>query len=223
MQAYIKPFRLAAFSLALLACFPAHAFADDEARRAIIELRQQVQQMREQNQQAQLNLAAQIDSLRHEVVTLRGQVEKLGWESSNLRQTSNDGNTQLTASDPQEQAVFDSAMDLYRAGQYQEASESLGAFMDAYPSSVLIDDVRFYQGSSLYALRNYKGASEQLQKMVKESPKAPHAADALMIAASCQIELNDLNGARSLLQRIVKEYPETEAADTARNRLKLLE
>lgn len=228
MHAYKKPFRLATVTLfataALFASLPAKAFADDEARRAILELRQQIRQMNEQNTQARLQLADQIDTLRSEVVSLRGQVEKLSWQASGQGQNNAPAGQQSPhAADPQEQAVFDSAMDAYRAGQYKPAADAFAGFLAAYPSSVLADEVRFYEGSSLYAVKNFKASIQKLQAFVKASPQSPRAADALMVTASSQIELNDLSGAKTTLQRIVKDYPQSEAAETARSRLKLLE
>ena len=228
MHAYKKPFRLATVALlataALFASLPAKAFADDEARRAILELRQQIRQMNEQNTQARLQLADQIDTLRSEVVSLRGQVEKLSWQASGQGQNNAPAGQQSPhAADPQEQAVFDSAMDAYRAGQYKPAADAFAGFLAAYPSSVLAAEVRFYEGSSLYAVKNFKASIQKLQAFVKASPQSPRAADALMVTASSQIELNDLSGAKTTLQRIVKDYPQSEAAETARSRLKLLE
>lgn len=54
---------------------PAHAFSDDEARKAILDLRQQVQQQNEQSQRAKLQLADQIQALQQEVAQLRDQLE----------------------------------------------------------------------------------------------------------------------------------------------------
>lgn len=228
MHVYKKPFRLTTVALlataALFASLPAKAFADDEARRAILELRQQIRQMNEQNTQARLQLADQIDTLRSEVVSLRGQVEKLSWQASGQGQgNAPAGQESPHAADPQEQAVFDSAMDAYRAGQYKPAADAFASFLAAYPSSVLADEVRFYEGSSLYAIKSFKTSIQKLQAFVKASPQSPRAADALMVTASSQIELNDLSGAKTTLQRIVKDYPQAEAAETARSRLKLLE
>ncbi len=39
------------------------------------------------------------------------------------------------AADPQEQAAYDGAIDLFRKAQYKEASESLSAFTALYPNS----------------------------------------------------------------------------------------
>ena len=64
----------AGLALAALAA-PVQAFADDEARRAILDLRQQVQQQNEQNQRARLQLADQIQALQQEVAQLRDQLE----------------------------------------------------------------------------------------------------------------------------------------------------
>ncbi|MET0184213.1 MAG: tol-pal system protein YbgF, partial [Achromobacter sp.] len=59
----------------MLASAPAHAFSDDEARKAILDLRQQVQQMNEQNARARLQLADQMQSMQQEVMQLREQLE----------------------------------------------------------------------------------------------------------------------------------------------------
>lgn len=93
---------LAPCALAVAAIWPlqAHAlFGDDEARKAVIELRQrfdaqrqaaeaELQQAREARSQAQrsmLELAAQIEELRGELARLRGQNEQLAREVSELQ------------------------------------------------------------------------------------------------------------------------------------------
>ncbi|AQS51246.1 MAG TPA: tol-pal system protein YbgF [Paenalcaligenes hominis] len=217
-----KP-RLALLSGALLfgIALPTHAFADDEARRAIIELRQQIRQMNEQNQHARLMLADQIEMMRQEIAQLRGKVETLGWQSSQNQQ--NEQATQSLISDPQEQAAYEAAMDLYRNGQYQEAASGFGTFIEAYPNSSQIEDVRFYEGSSLYATKRFSAAIQKLQTLISSSPTSPRAPDALMVIASSQVEMNDLASAQKTLARIVKDYPDSPAAETANSRLQLLQ
>ncbi|MGG4775198.1 tol-pal system protein YbgF [Alcaligenaceae bacterium 429] len=207
-------------SLFLFTAVPAQAFADDEARRAILELRQQIRQMNEQNQQARLRLADEVDMLRQEVATLRGKVEQLSWQNSQAQ--GGDTSEQTMFDDPQEQAAYEGAMDLYRSGQYPQAASGFSAFIDAYPNSPQLDEVRFYEGSALYASRNFRGAIQKLQALVKDRPGSPRAADALMVVASSEVEQNDLASAQKTLQRIVKDYPGTAAADTAKSRLELL-
>lgn len=199
---------------------PASAFTDDEARRAILELRQQIRQINEQNQHAKLLLADQIEMMRQEIAQLRGKVETLGWQSRQEQQ--NQQGTSLIT-DPQEQAAYEAAMDLYRNGQYQEAASGFGTFVEAYPSSTQIDEVRFYEGSSLYASKRFSAAIQKLQSLVNSNPSGERAADALMVIASSQVEMNDLASAQKTLQRIANEYPQSAAAETARSRLELLQ
>src|SRR5699024_1088443 len=66
------------FSL-LASSGPALAFSDDEARRAILDLREQVHQMAEQERRIRLDFAEQIEALKSEVMSLRGKVEQLNW------------------------------------------------------------------------------------------------------------------------------------------------
>jgi len=96
-------------ALAVAACalaFHAHAalFEDDEARRAILDLRQKVdavqqratgdiQKATEDNAQLRrglLDLSSQIESLRNELAALRGQNEKLTRDVSDLQRTQKD-------------------------------------------------------------------------------------------------------------------------------------
>lgn len=203
---------------------PAQAFADDEARRAILDLRAQIQQMTEQNRQARLLLADQMEALQHEMASMRGQLERLNWESDLTKRSNQDlaGGNSAPVADPQEQAAYEGPISLFRGGKYKEAASDFQTFLDAYPNSQLAPEARFYQGSSRYASKDFKGAITGLQEMIKITPQDPRAGDALLVIAASQIELNNLAGAKASLQKIVKDYPQTSAAETAKNRLKLL-
>ncbi|MFY2733721.1 tol-pal system protein YbgF [Achromobacter xylosoxidans] len=230
MRDYVLSLRplMAATGLVLAAlAAPAHAFSDDEARKAILDLRQQVQQQNEQSQRAKLQLADQIQALQQEVAQLRDQLELVSRQqpSANMPGGAAGGANPpgATAGDPQEQAAYDGAIDLFRKGQYKEASESLAAFTALYPASQLAPSAQFYLGSSRYALKDFKGAIEQLNAMVQKAPDNARAPDALLVIAGSQIEMNNRAGAKTTLQRIVRDYPTTPAANTAKSRLQLLQ
>jgi len=218
--------RRAALAAALstaLGSAPAHAFADDEARRAILDLREQIRTLVEQSRQIRVQQADQIETLQQEVARLRGEVERLSHLSQRSAQSSAAASeSSIQVADPAEQAAYDQAMQSFRAGQYREASVELTQFIQAYSQSALVHEARFYRGSALYAIKDFKGSIGGLEAMIKAAPADPRAADALLVIAASQVELNDLNGARASLQRIVKEYPDTHAAETAKSRLKLL-
>ncbi|HET8597115.1 MAG TPA: tol-pal system protein YbgF [Castellaniella sp.] len=210
----------------MLAAPAAHAFTDDEARRAILELRTQIQQMREQNQQARLQLADQMDMLHQEIATLRGRVEELNQTArSNSGAANGPANAPQTATqggDPQQQAAYQAAADQYRNGKYKEAASGFATFVQSYPDSELATDAQFYLGSSQYASKDFKNSIQTMQDLVKDHPDDARAPDALLVVAADQIELNDMKGAKASLQRIIKDYPKSSAAETAKSRLKLL-
>ncbi|TAN27398.1 MAG: tol-pal system protein YbgF [Castellaniella sp.] len=224
----------AATLIALSVAAPAQAFSDDEARQAILELRAQVNQLKTQNQQGQLQLADQVDMMRQEIATLRGRVEELNQMVSNSQhggsaqpengpqQQANNQQQQQGAGDPQEQAAYSAAADLYRGGRYKEAASAFSTFISSYPDSNQATDARFYLGSSQYASKDFKHSIQTMQALVKAHPDSPKAPDALLVTAADQIELNDMKGAKASLQRITKEYPKSSAAETAKSRLKLL-
>jgi len=227
MRAKALPLRTLVVTAALLAAAvatPAHAFSDDEARRAILDLREQVKQQNEQNQRARLQLADQMQAMQQEITQLREQLELVSRQQPSGQTGSGSSNPPgATASDPNEQAAYDGAIDQFRQAQYKDASESFAAFLALYPNSQLAPTAKFYLGSSRYAIKDYKGAIEQLNQLVQQTPNDARAPDALLVIAGSQIELNNRAGAKASLERIVKNYPNSQAADTAKNRLQLLQ
>ncbi|AUL48389.1 tol-pal system protein YbgF [Bordetella trematum] len=208
--------------LATLAA-PAQAFSDDEARRAILDLRKQLQQQSEQNARARLQLADQIQSMQQEMAQLRDQIELISRHQPGPQGQGAPGNAPGgQISDPQEQAAYDGSIDLYSKGQYKDAAESLAAFIALYPNSSLAPMAQFYLGRARYATRDYKGAIEELNSMVQKAPDNERAPDALLVIAGSQIELNNRAGAKATLQRIVRDYPSSDAAATAKSRLQVL-
>ncbi len=220
-------FRSAALAAALsagLGSAPAHAFADDEARRAILDLREQLGTLVDQSRQIRVQQADQMEHLQQEVARLRGEVERLSHLSQRAQEANQPASeSSIQVADPAEQAAYDQAMQSFRAGQYKEAVTGLTQFIQSYPQSALVHEARFYRGSSLYATKDFKGSISGLEAMLNAAPADPRAPDALLVIAASQVELNNLPGARASLQRIVKDYPDTHAAETAKSRLKLLQ
>jgi tol-pal system protein YbgF len=204
---------------------PVHAFADDDARRAILDLREQLKQQSQQDQRARLQLADQMHSMQQEITQLRQQIELLaGQQASGGNAHRGSANPPgASANDPAEQAAYDGAIEQFSQAQYKDASESLTAFLALYPNSQLAPTAKFYLGSSRYAMKDYKGAIEELNQLVQQTPNDPRSPDALLVIAGSQIELNNRAGAKASLERIVKSYPNSKASETAKNRLQLLQ
>lgn len=222
---------------------------DDEARKAILDLRNRVEALsrdfsaridNKADKAGALDLNTQNEQLRQEIARLRGQVEVLTNELANAQQRQKDFYVDLDARlrklepqkttidgheatvQPGEQGVYDAALAQFKGGNYKEAAAAFGEFIRRYPQSGYAPSAQYWLGNSYYALRDYRGAIAAQQLVVKNYPDSPKAADALLNIASCQIELKDKAGARKTLDSVVAKYPDTQAAATAKERLATL-
>lgn len=244
IQSSIAAAVLAAFSLA-----PLHAgaalFEDEEARRAILDIRARLTNMQNEiNAKADktnsLDLNTQNEQLRQEIARLRGQIELLTNELANAQKRQKDFYVDLDARlrklEPQtvtidgkefsveqaEQRSYDAALAYFKAGDYKNAGAAFYDFTRRYPNSGLAPSAHYWLGNTYYAQRDYKNAISAQQTVVRNFPDSPKAADALLNIASCQLELKDRAGARKTLETLVAQYAGSPAAQTAQERLAAL-
>ncbi|QBE62403.1 tol-pal system protein YbgF [Pseudoduganella lutea] len=233
-----------------VATFSLHAaagvFDDDEARRAILDLRAKVEALSKElatrldtkaDKTSTLDLIAQHDQTMQEIARLRGQVEVLQNEievaskrqkdlyadmdkrlrALEPRQVEIDGQT--ASVDQSEQNAYDAAMQQFKEGDYEGAATALQAFVRRYPASAYAANAQYWLGNAHYANRDCKAAIVAQQAVVKNYPDSPKAADAMLNIASCQTELKAVNNAKKTLNELIKAYPNTAAARTAKERL----
>ncbi|MDR2326490.1 MAG: tol-pal system protein YbgF [Acidovorax sp.] len=219
-------------------------FSDDEARRAILEVRQRVDalQQRQSDEMTQLrrsvlDMQQQIETLRSDVARLTGQNEQLVREASELQRKQKDmaqgvderlrqfEPVQVTVdgqqflADPAEKRDFDAALALFRAGQFPESRKAFAAFVNSYPKSGYVPSARFWLGNTQYAGRDYKEAIANFRSMLTAVPNHERAPEATLSIANCQIEMKDTRAARKTLEDLLKAYPNSEAAVAAKDRL----
>lgn len=226
-------------------------FEDDEARRAILDLRQKfdVSQQRSaedlrkstsenvQLRRSLLDLSSQIDALRNEVATLRGQNEQLVRGVSDVQRNqkeltqgveerlkkvepskvSVDGSE--FAAEPAEKLEFEAALATLRKGDFAAAQNGFTAFMKRYPQSGYKSPALFWLANAQYAMRDYRAAVVNFRALVTAEPAHVRAPEALLSMANCQVELKDVKAARKTLEDLVKGYPQSEAAAVASERL----
>ena len=121
-----------------------------------------------------------------------------------------------------ESKAYETALNLFRAGEYEKAIEGFGDFLKNYPDSTLAANAQYWTGYSYYASKDYKNALSYQLKLVSTYPQSAKVPDALLNIASNQVELKDLASARKNLKEIVDKYPGTNAAAIAAKRLNLL-
>lgn len=232
-----------------LGALPARAalFEDDEARRAILELRQRVDALTHGSQRSGddttqlrrslLELQNQIEMLRAEQAKLRGQNEQLQREVAELQRRQKDiaqgvderlrqfEPVQVTLdgqqfqADPAEKRDFDAALEVFRAGKFPEAVQAFSHFAKTYPRSGYTPSARFWLGNAQYATRDYKEAIGNFKALLTANANHARAPEAALSIANCQIELKDSRGARKTLEDLIKAYPQAEAAVAAKERL----
>lgn len=236
----------------LVAIAPAQAglFDDDEARKAILDLRSRIDNsakedasrmdsIQQSNSRAQLETAAQLELLREEIKRLRGQNEQLANDLANLQKGVKDSYTELNdrikrvepqkvsvdgqegTVEPGEQKAFDAALSLFRSSDFKGSLAALTSFSARYPQSVYIPAAQYWSGNAYYALKDYKSALSTQLNFAKNYPDHPKAPDGLLTAATIQIEQGDKKNARRVLDLIIERYSQSPAAQTAREKIPL--
>jgi tol-pal system protein YbgF len=231
-------------------------FSDDEARQAILEIRQQVQNQvqiqqdqqtknddaTKQTQNSLLDLQNQISQLHSNMQLLEGKIEELTHNFSQYQSTKQleivhlndrlkaleptavnvDGVQFQTA--PSEKSSFDAALFSFQEGNFKIAAAQFKKIIQMHgKSSGYYAPSLFWQGNALYALAKFKEAITSLQTFLSAAPKDSNAPDADLVIANCQLELKDISLGRETLRTLLKKYPGSNAANTAKQRLKQLE
>lgn len=236
-------------SCAFVSTGHAALFEDDEARRAILELRQRVDVLQQVNQRSGddnsqvrrslLDLQTQIETLRMEHAKLRGQNEQLLRDVADLQRRQKDiaqGDERLRQFEPvkvtvdglefqadaDEKRDFEAALAVFRAGKFADAKTTFAGFVRQYPRSGYLPSARFWLGNAQYAAREYKEAIGNFKVLLSEAPGHARAPEAALSIANCQIELKETRTARKTLEDLLRDYPQSEAAVAAKERLSRL-
>ncbi|MGI4717600.1 MAG: tol-pal system protein YbgF [Janthinobacterium lividum] len=244
----LSPSRLAC--LVLAAWLPLQAQAglldDDEARKAILDLRAKVDAIArdlnarietKSDKTAQLDLLNQHEQTMQEISRLRGQIEVLANQIARAqegqKQLYADLDARLKKVEPQQETVdgqtaqvlpgektsYESATALFQSGDYKGAATALQDFVRRYPDSAYASNAQYWLGNAYYALGDYKkaiAAQEVVTSTYAASAKVP---DAMLNIASSYALLKDSKNAKKALQQLVSKYPESSAAKTAKDRL----
>jgi TolA-binding protein len=176
---------LAAAALAASALIPlqsqAALFEDEEARKAILEIRNRLANMQSEiNAKADKTNSIDLNNenvqLRQEISRLRGQIEVLTNELANTQKRQKDFyvdlDTRMRKLEPQqvtvdgkdvmveqgEQRAYDAALAFFKAGDYRSAGAAFFDFTKRYPQSGLAPSAQYWLGNTYYAQRDYRNA-----------------------------------------------------------------
>lgn len=225
-------------------------FGDDEARRAILELRQKTDQTAEQQRlrdteqseqlgqlrKSMLDMSNLIELMRTENARLRGTIEQLARDLSETQLKLREVDGRLHRLEPQKATIdgkeftadaqeirqYEAAMTLVRSGDFPAAVSALSAFRTRYPTSGYGPSALFWLGNAQYGKRDYSAAVASFRSFVSGQPADPRAPEALLAVANCHFELKETRSARKALDELFKAYPNSEAAVAGKERLAAL-
>lgn len=226
----------------------AHAlFSDDEARKAVIDVRQrldaaqatinELKQNESTSRRSLLELSNLIEQLRSEIAQVRGQNEQLARQVADLQRMQKDAQQGMEQrlremepatvsldgrefqALPAEKREYEVALEALRASDFPRAEAAFESFLRKYPDSGFSPSVLYWLGNAQYANGKYRDAIGSHRRLVNGYPTHPRTPEAMLAVANSQIELKDIKSARRTLEDLVKAHPKTEAAAVARDRL----
>lgn len=115
-----------------------------------------------------------------------------------------------------EQSLYDRALEMYHARDYEQARSSFQAFAVQYPTSQLAPNALFWIGMCLFQQKNYQACIAALDDLIKKFPQAGKVPDAYYWQAMSFLELKETLTAQILLETLMQSYPETDAAQRAK-------
>ena len=226
-QTLSRAFCLSAATLCLSISSNAWAlFADDDARKAILELRKSLAT-------TQMDLQNQIEKLKTDNAELRGKIENLEKQGEDISTSQKtyyqDLDTRLGNFEPRtisiegvsgtvqpgEKKAYDDALKAFQAGNLKKADEGFSAFVNRFPKSPYVPLALFWSGNSKYANKDYAGAISQLQSLIKRYPSHPRIPGAMLTLGNAQLESGNKAAAKKTFSEIIAKYPDTEAAKDA--------
>jgi len=230
-QTLSRAFCLSAALICLSASNSAWALlSDDEARKAILDLRKTLAT-------TQLELQGQIEKLKVDNAELRGKIENLekqGEDANSSQKTyyqdldnrlSNFEPRTITIEgvsgtvQPEEKKAYDDALNAFQAGSLKKADEEFTAFASKFPRSPYLPLALYWSGNSKYANKDYAGAVNQLQNLIKKYPNHPRIPAAMVTLGNAQLESGKKAVAKKTFAEIVAKYPDTAAAKDAQQLL----
>jgi tol-pal system protein YbgF len=195
--------------------WPAHAqlFSDDEARRAILDLRGRVEAMQrdqlkriedlssrldrlEQTTRGQLELQNQIQAMRQEIAGLRGQLEVQTNELAKAQRSQRDLAAEIDG----------------RIRRF----EPVAVTIDGRQVNVDVNERRAYEGAlAIFRAGDFKGALSAFQQFQGAYPQSAYGPGVTYWIGSSQYALKDNKGAIATLQAFAQRHPDHPRAPDA--------
>ena len=221
----------------------AYGFADDEARRAILDLREQVKVLKEQlnvQRNAQMNFMSELTRLGEQNRKLTGQIEELTnalnqekRQSRSLTDSLNDRLGKLEPSmveyrgqvfevQPQEKRDVAAIFESLRQSQYGSATKQIQAFLSAWPKSGYAQDLTYWLGISYFQQKQYQQTITVQNRLIRLYPKGDRVPEAMLSVGAAQAELGNKKAALATYKKVIAQFPNSPSQEDAQKRITVL-
>ena len=118
-------------------------------------------------------------------------------------------------------ASYQSALESWRANDYDACIEAFTAYLQTYPTSGYADDAAYWLADCTYKNAEFKRAVVRFNAVVSVYPESPKAPDALYRQGESLLKLGPKfhEAARTVFKRVQKDYPDSARAAEAGRQL----
>jgi len=180
----------------------------------------EIEQLRSDMQALSGSLEETIVVQRREIKDLQERIGRMTAGASPASSTIEPSEPAAVAAPPDipvntEQALYDRALQLYYARDYEQSRASFQSFAGQYPTSALTQNALFWVGMCLFQQKKYQNSIAAFEDLIKQFPQSTKVPDSYYWQALAFIELKETLTAEILLETLMQTYPTSESAQKA--------
>ena len=200
-------------------------FGDDEARKAILELRDQLKSQ----QEVQMSLYDRLEKLTKEVEDLTNSVGK---EKQNAETIYDDLSNRLNEMDPKAKAAaaasdreisakqeLDRCLSVFQKGDANQAIKCFSGMTQKYSRTKVYPDALYWLGSSYYMKGNFAQTIATEQRLISGYSKHAKVPEAYLLVGMAQMDSKKTAEAKATFNKLIKLYPKSSAAGLAKKQM----
>lgn len=201
----VNHFRVAFLAMCVAASMGAHAalFSDDEARTAILELRQRVEAQRVASEAMERRLTAENVTLRRSLLDLQNQIEALRAEQAGMRGQDEQFTRELVEAQRRQAALSQSLEDRFRSVEPQKIALDGRDFV-ATPA----EKREFEAALTVFRNGDFSGAQSAFLDFAKRYPRSGYYATVLFWLGNAQYANREYKEAVTNFRSMLTQAPD---------------
>ena len=199
-------------------------FGDDEARKAILELRDQLKSQ----QEVQMSLYDRLEKL----TKVEDLTNSVGKEKQNAETIYDDLSNRLNEMDPKAKAAaaasdreisakqeLDRCLSVFQKGDANQAIKCFSGMTQKYSKTKVYPDALYWLGSSYYMKGNFAQTIATEQRLISGYSKHAKVPEAYLLVGMAQMDSKKTAEAKATFDKLIKLYPKSSAAGLAKKQM----